>query len=227
MLEQLRHKLIVSCQPVPDGPLDRPDVVAAFSLAALAGGASALRIEGLNNLAAVRAVTAVPIIGLIKHDLTEFPVRITPFMEDVDALIAAGADIVAFDATERSRPVPVVDLLARVHGHGKLAMADCSNLSDGLAASALGCDIVGTTLSGYTDDTAADGPDLKLLHDLRNCGRFLIAEGRFHSPSQAAEAINAGAQAVVVGSAITRPEHITQWFSEAIKGADMPWGKVV
>ncbi|WP_205849176.1 N-acetylmannosamine-6-phosphate 2-epimerase [Natronospirillum operosum] len=227
MLEHLRHQLIVSCQPVQNGPLDHPEVVAALSLAALAGGARALRIEGLDNLAAVRAVTDVPIIGLIKHDLDDFPVRITPFEEDVDALVAAGADIVAFDATDRPRPVPVSALLARVRRHGKLAMADCSNPADGLAAAALGCDIVGTTLSGYTGNSVAEGPDLDLLRELRNCGRFLIAEGRYHSPAQAAQAIAAGAQAVVVGSAITRPEHITRWFADQIADARFSGGKAL
>ena len=47
--------LIVSCQPVPGSPLDKPEIVAAMALAAEQAGAVALRIEGVENLRAVRA----------------------------------------------------------------------------------------------------------------------------------------------------------------------------
>ena len=47
----------------------------------------------------------------------------------------------------------------------------------------------------------------------------VLAEGRYKAPPLAAAAIRAGATAVVVGSAITRPEHITGWFREAVEAA--------
>ena len=107
MLEQLKGRLIASCQPVTGGPMDRPDIVAAMALAALDGGAAGLRIEGLDNVRAVRAATRAPLIGLLKRDLDDSPVRITPFATDVADLIAAGADFVAVDATSQTRPETV------------------------------------------------------------------------------------------------------------------------
>lgn len=219
ILMKLAGRLIVSCQPVPGGALDRPAIVAAFAQAALAGGAAGLRIEGLANLAAVRAVTDVPVIGLIKVDRDDTPVRITPLVAHVEGLIDAGADIVAVDATDRRRPVPLADLLAAIHRGGALAMADCSTEADGRAAKAMGFDILGSTMAGYTGDTVPVGPDLALVRALVGMGAFTIAEGRYQTPADAADAIRAGADAVVAGSAITRPEHVTDWFAQAIAGA--------
>lgn len=218
ILNQMKEGLIVSCQPVVGGPMDRPEIVAAFALAAIDGGAVGLRIEGLENLRAVRAVTDVPIIGLLKVDLTDSPVRITPSLSDAQALMSLGADIVAFDATDRPRPVPVTDLVEAVHAGGALAMADCANADDGRRAVALGCEVLGSTLSGYTDGPTPDGPDLTLVRSLSQMPGFVIAEGRYQAPSDAAEGLRAGADAVVAGSAITRPEHVTQWFVSAMAG---------
>ena len=219
VLENLRGGLIVSCQPVPGGPMDHPDTVAAFALAALAGGAVGLRIEGLANVRAVRAVTEAPIIGLIKRDLAESPVRITPFLEDVNGLADAGADVIAFDATDRPRPFPREALVAAIGARGRVAMADCSTSGDGRAARAMGVEILGTTLSGYTNGEVPEAPDLGLVADLAGMGAFVVAEGRYHVPEQAAEAVRHGADAVVVGSAITRTEHVTEWFATAIRAA--------
>jgi len=206
--------LIVSCQPVPDSPLDKPEIVAAMALAAEQAGAAGLRIEGIDNLKATRAVVSAPIIGIIKRDLPDFPVRITPWLEDVDALAAAGADIIAFDGTARPRPASVEDLLARIHHHGLLAMADCSSLEDGLQCHLLGAELIGTTLSGYTRDVTPKEP---LVSALAAKGCRLMAEGRYNSPELAAQALQHGAFAVTVGSAITRLEHVCQWFRDALQ----------
>ncbi|MGP6378925.1 N-acetylmannosamine-6-phosphate 2-epimerase [Yersinia bercovieri] len=217
----LRHKLqnglIASCQPLPGSAMDRPEIVAAMACAALAGGAVGLRIEGIDNILAVRRVTDAPIIGIIKRDLPDCEVRITPWLEDVDGLSAAGADIIAFDVTCRARPVSVEELYQRVQATGRLAMADASNLDDGLLAHRLGIDFIGTTLSGYTQKIVPTEPDLTLVNQLAKAGCRVIAEGRYNSPALAAAAISAGAYAVTVGSAITRIEHICGWFCEAIK----------
>ncbi|WP_026784929.1 putative N-acetylmannosamine-6-phosphate 2-epimerase [Pleomorphomonas koreensis] len=218
-LQRFASSLVVSCQPVPDGPLDHPEQVVGFALAALASGGRGLRIEGLANLRAVRAATDAPIIGLIKRDLDDSPVRITPFLDDVRALAEAGADIIAFDATDRARPAAVADLCAAAHAHGRLAMADISTIEEAKAAVALGVDVIGTTLSGYTGGPEPDDPDFPLLAAAVRLGRPVIAEGRIRVPEQAAEAIRLGAHGVVVGSAITRPEHITRWFADAIATA--------
>ena len=114
ILDQLRGGLVVSCQPVPNGPLDHPEMTAAFARAALDGGGIGLRIEGVANLRAVRKVTSAPIIGLMKVDSPDTPIRITPTVADVRALIAEGADIIAFDATDRPRPEPVEALIEAI-----------------------------------------------------------------------------------------------------------------
>ncbi|MBB6115415.1 N-acylglucosamine-6-phosphate 2-epimerase [Rahnella inusitata] len=208
--------LIVSCQPVPGSPLDKPDIVAAMALAAEQAGAVALRIEGIENLRATHARVSVPIIGIIKRDLPDSPVRITPFLADVDALAGAGASIIAFDGTQRERPVAVAELLARIHQHHLLAMADCSSVQDGLACHRLGADIIGTTLSGYITAQTPEEPDLALVKALSHEGCRVIAEGRYNAPALAAQAMQNGAWAVTVGSAITRLEHVCQWFRDEI-----------
>ena len=217
--EDLKNALIVSCQPVPGGPMDNAEMVVGFALAALASGVAALRIESLPYLRAVRAATDAPIVGIIKRDLDDSPVRITPFIEDAEVLADAGADIVAFDATDRVRPASVAALLAAVKAKGKLAMADCSSLADAEAALAAGVDFVGTTLSGYVGGPEPVDPDLELITAMRRLTPFVIAEGRIRSTQQAAAAARAGAYSVVVGSAITRTEHATSWFKAAVSEA--------
>jgi N-acylglucosamine-6-phosphate 2-epimerase len=225
LLEELTHKiaqsggLIVSCQPVPDSPLDKPDIVAAMALAAEQAGAVALRIEGVDNLRATRSVVSIPIIGILKRDLDASAVRITPYLADVDSLAQVGADIIAVDGTDRVRPATVASLLAQIHQHGLLAMADCSSFDDGMACQQLGADIIGTTLSGYTTAQTPEEPDFALVKALSDAGCRVIAEGRYNTPAQAALAMRNGAWAVTVGSAITRLEHICQWYNTALKKA--------
>ena len=208
--QDLQNSLIVSCQPVPGGPMDTAEAVVGFARAALAAGARALRIESVAYVRAVRAAVSAPIIGLVKRDLDDSPVRITPFLSDVEGLIEAGADIIAFDATDRPRPVPVA---------GRLSMADCAYTEDGRRALALGIDFLGTTMSGYTVGPEPVAPDLDLIASFRAMTPDVIAEGRIRTPEQAAAAIAAGATAVVVGSAITRTEHATGWFLDAVTHA--------
>lgn len=218
-LSDLENGLIVSCQPVPDGPMDDAHSVVGFALAALAGGAVGLRIESTEYVRAVRARTDAPIIGIVKQDRLDSEVRITPTIEQVSALCDADADIVAVDATRRRRPVAVADLIAAIKQRGKLAMADCSDIHDAREALAAGADIVGSTLSGYTGGPIPDGPDYALLTAMRQLTPYVVAEGRVHSPIQAAEALRRGAFCVVVGSALTRTEHATGWFKSAIDAA--------
>lgn len=223
LLEALRGALVVSCQPVPGGAFDSPAAVAMFARAAAAGGARGLRIEGLDNLRAVRAALDLPVIGLVKRDLAGHPVRITPFASDAAALAASGAGIVAFDATDRSRPETVAALVAAIHGAGAIAMADCATLDEARAAVAAGADVVATTMAGYAGPGAPpDEPDLGFLRAA--CATLpvpVIAEGRFNTPALAAAAMAAGAHAVVVGSAITRPEVVAGWFAAAVARAGL------
>lgn len=218
LLDQLRGGLIASCQPVDDGPMDRPDIVAAMAQAAIAGGAVGVRIEGVDNVRAVRRVVDAPIIGIIKTDNTATPVRITVCVDDVKALIEAGADIVAYDATDRPRQDGRDTVLAAILADGALAMADCAIEADGVHALAKGAAIIGTTLSGYTQDTerADTMPDFDLIHSLASIGGFVMAEGRFDTPDFAAKAIASGADAVTVGSVLTRLEVMTDRFARAV-----------
>ncbi|EKF20505.1 N-acetylmannosamine-6-phosphate 2-epimerase [Nitratireductor pacificus pht-3B] len=199
--------------------MDRPDIVAAMAQAAIAGGAAGVRIEGIEKLKIVRPMIEAPIIGIVKCDLPESSARITVSVASAQALIDAGADIVGYDATPRPRVDERREIVAAILSGGALAMADCSTLEDAIAARKEGAVILGTTLSGYTPDTAAEdaGPDLPLLGKLRELGRFVMAEGRFDTPSLAALAMTAGADAVTVGSALTRLEIATQWFAEAVR----------
>lgn len=212
----LKHGLIVSCQPVKGGVMDNAAMVVGFALAAIDGGATALRIESADYVRAVRRATDRPIIGLVKRDLETSPVRITPFLEDVDALVAAGADIVAYDATARDRPVATKALIERIHSTGKIAMADCSVIADAERALAEGAEIVGSTLAGYTGPVEPTEPDFALISAMRKLTPHVVAEGCVRTPEQAARALQAGAFIVVVGSAITRPEHVTSWFRQAL-----------
>jgi putative N-acetylmannosamine-6-phosphate epimerase len=219
LLNQLRGGVIVSCQMAPGGPMDAETFVVGFALAARDGGARGLRIQGARNVAAAAAACDLPIIGLIKRDLPDSPVRITTSLEDVHALADAGAPIIAFDATLRPRPVAVPEQIAAVHARGRLAMADCADIADMRAALAAGADILASTMSGYTRGAVPKEPDLALVRAGAALAAPLFAEGRYNTPALAAAAIEAGAYAVVVGTAITRPETITAWYAAAIAGA--------
>ena len=219
LIDRLSGGVIVSCQPVPHGPTDSVPFVVGFALAARDGGARGLRIEGFRNVAAVVQACDLPVIGLIKRDFSEYPVRITALLEDVEALADAGAPIIAFDATDRKRPVAVVDLVAAIHARGRVAMADCADLSNMRAALMAGADVVATTMSGNTGGPVPVLPDLELVRAGAALGVPVLAEGRYNTPALAAAAIAAGARAVVVGSAITRPENITSWYAQAIAEA--------
>lgn len=228
IIERLQGGLIVSCQPVPDGPFDTVASVVAYARAAEAAGAAGLRIEGSANVAGVTQASRLPVVGLVKRDLDDSAVRITPFICDIIELCEAGAAIVAVDATDRPRPVPVPELLAEIKRRGRLAMADISTEAEARSALAAGADIVGTTMSGYAGDVPTPKePDLELVRLCARLGAPVFAEGRYNSPELAAAAIRAGADAVVVGSAITRPEHITEWFRQAVEAAIRPVAPVL
>ncbi|MDP9499907.1 N-acetylmannosamine-6-phosphate 2-epimerase [Bisgaard Taxon 45] len=219
ILEQIKYGLIASCQPVDNGPMDSPEIVAAMAQASVIGGAAGLRIEGIENLKATRQVVNVPIIGIVKRDLPDSPVRISPFLQDIEDLAAAGADIIAFDGTDRIRPTTREAIIQRIKELGCLAMADCSNFEEGMYCHNLGVDIIGSTMSGYTGGDIPAEPDYQLVKDLNAAGCRVMAEGRYNTPALAKTAIEIGAYSVTVGSALTRLEHIVSWFADAVKSA--------
>ena len=216
LIVQLKGGLIASCQPVENGPMDRTDIVVAMARAAVQGGARGLRIEGEARVRAVAQACSVPIVGIIKRDLADSPIRITPYVDDVLALSKAGAAIIAFDGTGRSRPVPREALIEAIHAACKLAMADCSNFADAQAMANAGCELIATTMSGYTSGRTPEEPDIEFVRECAAAGFCTVAEGRFNSPELAANALEQGAHAVTVGSAISRVEHIAGWFTAAL-----------
>lgn len=220
VLDTLRGGLVVSCQADPGSPMRDPFIIGRLALAAVAGGARGVRIQGFGNVEAVRAVTDVPIIGLTKTDRDDTDVYITPTAAEAVELVRRGAQVVALDATRRPRPEPLAQMFAAVHAAGALVMADISTLDEAVAAMEAGADVVGTTLSGYTP-YSRPGPDADwiLLDELRVAGVPFVAEGRVNAPADAARAMTAGAAFVVVGSAITRPDVITGWFARAVQDA--------
>jgi N-acylglucosamine-6-phosphate 2-epimerase len=217
VLQRLRGGLVASCQADEGSPLRAPVHIVAMANAAIMGGAVALRIEGIEgieNIAAVRQAVDVPIIGIVKARVADGSVHITPTIEDVRRIAGAGAEIVAFDATHRAHPDSVSDLCAAVHSAGVIAMADISTAIEAGEALAASADFVGTTLAGYTPHSNRTlGPDFILMQELRAAGFPFAAEGRVWTPDEAQMCLQLGAQFVVVGSAITRPDQIARRFA--------------
>ena len=213
---RLERGLIVSCQARADNPLHGPRFMGAMALAARDGGAVGIRANGPEDIAAVRAA-GLPVIGIHKVFSDDYPVYITPDFAAAEAIVAAGAEVVALDCTPRPRDgeSPAV-LVRRIREElGAEVFADISTLDEGLAAADWGATYVATTLSGYTEATRPKpaGPDLALLEGLaRRLSVPVIAEGRFNTPALVRQGFEAGAHAVVVGTMITNPREITRMF---------------
>ncbi len=216
ILESLRGGLIVSVQAWSGSAIDDPYVLAAMAAAAEANGAVAVRMQGVANLVAARARIRIPIIGIIKREYEGFEPYITPTVDEVREIIATGAEIVACDATGRARPrgASLEDLVAAIHAEGRLAMADCATGGDGVCAQSAEADIVATTLCGYTKETKGTSlPALSLVRELAELDSFVIAEGGVARPDDVAEALSSGADAVVVGTAITNVDALVREFA--------------
>lgn len=220
------HKgLIVSCQAEGNSPFNNPQDVAKFALCAQMGGAVAIRTEGLEKAKAILQKVDLPVIGLIKSEFENGYVRITGRESDVADLAEAGCHMVAVDGTFRLREHKTgPESITRYKKKYKvLLMADIATFEEAVACAEAGADCLSTTLSGYTPCTVnknMGGPDFELLKKITQHfqGRIpVIAEGRYNTPGLAAQAIEAGAWAVVTGTAITRPQMVTKWFDDAIK----------
>lgn len=215
-----RGSLVVSCQARADNPLHGATFMGAMAMAAAQGGARAIRVNGPDDVRAAQPA-GLPVIGLNKIFSADFPVYITPSYAAAAELAEAGADIVALDCTSRPRDGETpAEIIRRLRDEFDiLAFADISTLEEGVAAEQMGAAYVSTTLSGYTDASAArsDAPDFDLIEQLaRRLSVPVVAEGRFNTPALARAAIEAGAHAVVVGTMITNPREITRVFAAAI-----------
>ena len=221
MLENIKNKVIISVQAMPNEPLYKEECMVAMMQSVMNGGAEILRVAGARDVRNAKKLGAF-VIGLTKPE--KLPenwkevVYITPTLTEVKELIDANADIIAFDGTLRKRPnnCTLQEIIECIHNAGKLAMADISTLDEAIACTKYGADIVSTTLSGYTKESLSEStePDFKLLEDIVNLNIPVILEGRIWEPEQVKKAFNLGAYAVVIGSAVTRPQLITKRFIE-------------
>lgn len=226
-LEAIRGRLIVSCQASEGDPLDDLDTLTRIATSVLRGGAGGLRAEGVAHIAAFRAITQLPIIGIIKTYDANGDVYITPDFRSAKAISDAGADIIALDCTARrlTAAEPWPELVSRIHAElNRSVLADIATLKDALAAERAGADAVATTLYGYTAETAnqrtVSWPLVQSIIALLTIP--VLVEGHITHSDEARTALDLGATAVVVGSAITRPETITARFVRATKNHQKP-----
>lgn len=212
----------MSCQALEEEPLHGSSHMKAMARAAVMGGAAGIRANGPKDIRAIRKEVKVPIIGIYKIFTPGYEVFITPTLKEAREIVRAGADIVALDATPRSRRghLSIGELIAAIKRELKVpVMADISNFDEAMEAGAFGADLIATTLSGYTAGTRSRKiPDFDLLRRMvRKLKTPVIMEGGIRIPEQARRAIRLGAHAVVVGAAITRPQVITKYFVSALK----------
>jgi N-acylglucosamine-6-phosphate 2-epimerase len=218
----LPRGLIVSCQAPPGDPFDVPALMAAFAVAAAAGGAVGIRANGVDDIRAIKDAMPLPILGLFKVDLDGTPVRITPTREHALRVAEAGADIIAVDATRRPRPrgEGLGDLFKLITDElGLLVCADIATVEEAAQAASLGAAFIATTLAGHTEESSdLQPPALELIAQLAERVRLpILAEGGILTPEDAVEAMSLGAYGVVVGTAITRPEMVTRRFASPME----------
>lgn len=216
MLDQIKGKLVISCQALPGEPLHSPMIMGRMALAAKNAGAAGIRAQGVEDIIEIKQVTGLPVIGIIKRNYPDSEVFITATKKEVQELLATDCEMIALDATIRPRPNGELlqDLLDQIHAANRLAMADCSTVEEAKIAEEIGFDCVSTTLAGYTSySTQTSGPDVELVKQLvKDCQIPVIAEGKIHTPEQLKEIMDLGVYSAVVGGAITRPQEIAQRF---------------
>lgn len=221
-IQRLAGGLMVSCQAREDNPLHGPQFMAAMAAAAIAGGAVGIRADGVDDISAIRATIGpdIPIMGISKYKMPDGSLFITPTAKSAESIIAAGANLVALDATMRPRPggETLTQVVDAIHAAGARAMADCATVEHARAAIAHGVDAVGTTMSGYAGGPKLDGPDFDMIEQLVSESSVpIFAEGRVWTREDARRALDMGAFFVVVGTAITNPRAITERFVAALR----------
>lgn len=215
------QSLIVSCQAPVDSPLHHPFIIAAMAETAIRQGATGVRIDTPAHIQAVRERISAPIIGLWKQSLPHSEIYITPRFEAAVAIAEAGADMIAMDATLRTRPPgeSVSEMIDKIHQKlDKPVMADIDCLEAALQAAEAGADCVATTLYGYTPQTQNQSPPgFELLKAMvQQIDIPIICEGGIATPEMAKLAIEFGADAVVVGTAITGIDRLVQLYQTAL-----------
>ena len=224
-VENLKGKLIVSCQALPDEPLHSSFIMGRMALAAKQGGASGIRANTPEDIKEIKTQVDLPVIGIIKRNYDDCEIYITPTIKEVDELMEAKPEIIALDATISSRPNgQTLDKFfheVKEKYPDQLFMADCSTVEEALHADELGFDFIGTTMVGYTEQSKGDkieANDFEILRKiLASAKHKVIAEGNINTPEKARRVIELGAYSVVVGSIITRPQLITKSFVEEME----------
>lgn len=220
ILDEIENGLIVSCQALEEEPLYSSYIMSKMALAAKEGGAIGIRANSKEDITEIKEKVDLPIIGIIKVEYEDSKVYITPTMKEINELVKLGVEIIAIDATDRKRPENerLEELVKKVRKRYPdiILMADISNLKEAINAEKLGFDIVATTLVGYTEytkETCIDKDNFILLKNIiEKVNTPVIAEGNINTPKKARKCLELGAHAVVVGSAITRPQLITKSF---------------
>lgn len=224
-IKQLKGKLIVSCQALPEEPLHSSFIMGRMALAAKEGGAAGIRANTREDIREIQSQVDLPVIGIVKQNYEGCDVYITPTMKEVDQLVEVKPEIIALDATEAERPggLPLDEFFHQIKEKypEQLWIADCSTVEEALHADELGFDFIGTTLVGYTKqsrDLKIEANDFEVLRTILDQVKHpVIAEGNVNTPEKARRVLELGAYSVVVGSAITRPQLITKSFTEALK----------
>lgn len=225
VLDQIKGGLIVSCQALEHEPLYTKEggVMPLMAKAVAQSGAVGIRANTVRDITQIKEVVDLPVIGIIKKDYEGTPMYITVTMKEVDELVACGVDILAVQGTSALRPdgSTAAQFIEQIKAKypKQLVMADCATVEEGIACANAGADFIGTTMRGYTPETkGCDDIDYDFIHELvEKCPAKVIAEGHIHYPEQAKKALEAGAFALVVGGAITRPAEITARFVAAIE----------
>ncbi|HBF3751679.1 TPA: N-acetylmannosamine-6-phosphate 2-epimerase, partial [Clostridioides difficile] len=216
MLDKVKGRLIVSCQALENEPLHSPFIMGRMAKAAMEGGAVGIRAQGVEDIIEIKKVTGLPVIGIIKRNYEDSDIYITPTKKEVDELLTTGCEMIALDATNRVRPnnEDLKELIKYIKENGVLVMADISNYDEAIKAQEYGVDCVSTTLSGYTPYTKTlEGPDFVLMKRLvKDLEIPVIAEGKVNTPQDLKKVFELGVHSSVVGSAITRPQLITEKF---------------
>ena len=224
-VEGLKGKLIVSCQALPHEPLHSSFIMGRMAVAAKEGGALGIRANTKEDIAEIKSLVELPVIGIVKRDYEDCKVYITPTMKEIEELMEVRPEIIAVDATGALRPEgkTLEEFFKEVKAKypNQLFMADCSTVEEALHADELGFDFIGTTMVGYTEQSAVlkiEDDDFAIIREILSKAKHpVIAEGNINTPEKVKRVIELGCFSVVVGSIITRPQLITKAFADALK----------